>query len=78
MIKFVSNIDWTKLWWVVGILFTFWSSLVTLTVMYPAFDPYYKVINVILGAAVGALLFAARGGKYVESRATPPPQNGKP
>jgi len=78
MLTFASNIDWTKLWWIVGILTAFWSAMAGITVLYPQFDPFYKLINIVLGAVSGALLFAARGGKYVTDRTQIPPQDGKP
>ena len=74
---FSSNIDWTKLWWAVGIMTTFWAGLAGITVMFPDFDPYYKVVNIALGAVSTALLFAARGNKYVANRQEPP-EGGKP
>jgi hypothetical protein len=69
----VENVDWVQLWWIVGILATFWSLLAGVTLIFPAFDPAYKVINILLGAATGAFLFAARGGKYVKDRSELPP-----
>lgn len=75
---FVSNIDWVKLWWVVGILSTFWAALAGITIIWPWTDPYYKVVNIVLGAASGAMLFAVRGGKYVANRQELPPPDGKP
>ena len=71
-IEFVENIDWTKLWYIAGILAAFWGGLAGITIIYPAFDGPYKVVNIILGAVVGAALFAARGGKYVSERKEPP------
>jgi hypothetical protein len=76
-LQFVENVDWTRLWWIAGVLATFWAGLAAITLVFPAFDPWYKVINIVLSAAVGAALFAARGGKYVASR-TEPPQDGRP
>lgn len=73
----LDTIDWTKLWWVVGITTAFWAGLAGITVLFPAFDPYYKVVNIILGAVSAALLFAARGTKYVSNRQEPP-ESGKP
>ncbi len=78
MITFVSNIDWIKLWYISGIIFAFWGGLAGLTVIWPAFDTTYKIINVIGSAVVSGALFAARGGKYVADRSTLPPQDGKP
>ena len=77
LLTFVENIDWVKLWWIAGVLATFWAGLAALTVVWPAFDTVYKVINIIGGAAVGAALFAARGGKYVTDRSQLPPQDGR-
>ena len=76
-ITFVQNADWVRIWATVGTISTFWIGLTALSVMYPAFDPYYKVINIFLGAAVNAALYAARAGKYVTNRADPP-TDGKP
>lgn len=78
MIKFVSNIDWVKLWSVVGTLTAFWAGLTALTIVYPGFDTWFKVINIILGAATWGALFAARAGKYVADRSQLPPADGKP
>jgi hypothetical protein len=68
----MENINWTRLWWVVGVICVFWTGLVTLMPM-----SVYKPVAVILAAAQGALLFAARGNKYVANR-TEPPADGKP
>ncbi len=76
-ITFVQNADWVRIWATVGTISTFWIGLTALSVMYPAFDVYYKIINIVLGAAVNAALYAARAGKYVESRVEPP-SDGKP
>ncbi len=77
IVTFVENIDWVRLWWLVGIVTAFWAGLTALSVMYPWFDTAYKVVNIFLGALVNAALFAARGGKYVRDRTEPPPQDGK-
>ncbi len=77
VITFVENPDWTKIWAIVGTISVFWIGLTALSVIWPAFDLPYKVINIILGALVNAALFAARAGKYVANR-TEPPANGKP
>ena len=74
---FVKNIDWTQLWYIVGIVVVFWGGLATFTVIFPAFDIPYKVVNTLLSAAGAATLFAARGGKYVEDRSQVPPADGK-
>ncbi len=76
-IEFVENIDWTKLWWIVTILTTFWALMAGATVLFPGFETWYKLINIILGALSGALLFAARGGKYVRDRSESPPPGGQ-
>jgi hypothetical protein len=78
MLTFVENIDWVKLWWIVGIVSTFWALLAGITIEFPAFDRYYKLINIVLNAVTCALLFAARGGKYVRDRQDLPPMDGKP
>ena len=74
----LETLNWARLWWAIGILATFWSALAGVTLFIPAFDLYYKVINIVLGALTGAMLFAARGGKYIVDRTEPPPQDGKP
>lgn len=76
-LHFPEQIDWTQLWWVVGIVTVFWGGLAALTIMYPAFDDAYKIVNIVLTAILSALLFAARGNKYVKDR-TEPPADGKP
>ncbi len=77
LVTFVENADWVRIWATVGTISTFWIGLTALSVMYPAFDPYYKITNIVLGAAVNAALYAARAGKYVASRVEPP-SDGKP
>ena len=72
-----ESINWTRLWWVVGFTTAFWAGLAGITVFFPKFDPYYKCINIILGAVSAAVLFAARGTKYVVNR-TEPPVDGRP
>lgn len=76
-ITFVQNPDWIRIWATVGTLSTFWIGLAALSIIYPAFDIWYKIINILLVAGVNAALYAARAGKYVEQR-TPPPTDGKP
>ncbi len=78
LFEFPENIDWTKIWFMLGVFGTFWSGLTAMTLIWPAFDLPFKIINLLLGAAVGAALFAARGSKYVVNRTDPPPQDGKP
>lgn len=73
----LEYVNWTRLWWIVTIITTFWALMAAVTVIYPAFDPYYKVANIVLNALSGALLFAARGTKYVTERKEPP-ADGKP
>lgn len=73
----VESINWNRLWWVVGILVAFWSGMAGVTILVPAFDIWYKVINIILSAVFGALLFAARGTVYVRDRTQVPPADGK-
>jgi hypothetical protein len=67
----LENINWVRLWWIVGILTAFWLGLVTVIPM-----TWFKPISVVLSAAQSAMLFAARGTKYVSSR-TEPPADGK-
>lgn len=76
-ITFVQNADWVRIWATVGTIATFWIGLTALSVIWPAFDVWYKAINIFLGAAVNAALYAARAGKYVQNRVEPP-QDGKP
>ncbi len=74
MVKWFTSleyINWTRLWWIVGIITTFWLGLVTIL---PA--AVFKPVSVILAALQSGFLFAARGGKYVAER-QPPPQDGK-
>jgi hypothetical protein len=78
LITFVQNADWVRIWATVGTISTFWIGLTALALVWPVFDVWYKVINIILGAAVNAALYAARAGKYVENRTEPPPQDGRP
>jgi hypothetical protein len=68
----LENMNWTRLWWVVGILAAFWLGLVT--IVPPA---WFRPISVVLSAVQSALLFASRGTKYVTNR-TDPPSDGKP
>jgi hypothetical protein len=77
IITFVQNTDWVRIWATVGTISTFWIGLTALSLIWPAFDIWYKVINVVLGAGVNAALYAARAGKYVTNR-TEPPQDGRP
>ncbi len=77
IITFVENADWVRIWATVGTISTFWIGLTALSIMYPAFDTAYKIINILLGAGVNAALYAARAGKYVADR-TEPPEDGKP
>jgi hypothetical protein len=67
-IKFVEDIDWTSLWWVVGVVMAIWTGLVTLLPM-----SIYKPVAVVLAALQSGLLFAARGSKYVRDKVDPPP-----
>jgi hypothetical protein len=76
-IQFPENVDWTKIWLMLGVLGTFWTSMTAITLIYPSFDKPFKVINLLLGALVAATLFAARGSKYVKDRTQDPPQDGK-
>jgi hypothetical protein len=68
----LENMNWTRLWWIVGILTAFWLGLVTIVP-----PVWFKPISVVLSSIQSALLFAARGTKYVTSRMDPPP-DGKP
>lgn len=72
-----EHIDWTRMWFVVGVATALWAGLAGLTVVWPEFDKAYKIINIIMGAVSGAVLFAARGTKYVANRQEPP-ADGKP
>ena len=71
---FVSfeHIDWTRMAWIVGIVIALWIGLDTVL---PA--NVYHTVSKILAAIQAALLFAARGSKYVVNR-TEPPADGKP
>jgi hypothetical protein len=71
VLQLVENIDWTKLWWIVGIVLSIWIGLVTLLP-----PQIYKPVAVILAALQSGFLFAARGGKYVKERLEPP-QDGQ-
>lgn len=68
----LENISWTRLWWAVGIISAFWMGMVTII---PA--DIFKWVAVPLSALQTAMLFAARGNKYVINR-TEPPADGKP
>jgi hypothetical protein len=68
----IENINWTKMWWVVGVLTAFWVGMIEVVPL-----AYYKPISVALSAIQSALLFASRGTKYVANR-TDPPADGKP
>ena len=72
MTYFVSNIDWIKLWFVVGFVTVLWTGLAEVIPPH-----YYKAVSVVLQAVQAAILFAARGGKYVNNR-TEPPAGGQP
>jgi len=71
-IKYLLTIKWVQLWWVVGIVGSLWLGLATVVP-----EQWFKPIAVVLSAVQSAILFAARGTKYVESN-TEPPQDGKP
>jgi hypothetical protein len=68
----LENMNWTRMWWIIGMLSTFWIGLAT---QLP--ETWYKPVSVILTALQSALLFASRGTKYVAQR-TDPPADGKP
>jgi hypothetical protein len=68
----LESINWTKMWWVVGIITTFWLGLVTVVPV-----QWFKVISIVLSALQSALLFASRSTKYVTNR-TEPPADGQP
>lgn len=72
MLTFVQNVDWVRLWWIVGIVAAFWTGLVTLLP-----PKVYQPVAVVLAALQAGLLFAARGGKYVADRTQLPPADGK-
>jgi hypothetical protein len=69
----IENMNWVRLWWLIGILSTFWIGLAT---QLP--EAWYKPVSVILTAIQSALLFASRGTKYVTDRSQAPPADGKP
>jgi hypothetical protein len=71
-IRFAENIDWTRLWWVVGVVLSVWIGLVTLLP-----PQIYKPVAVILAALQSGFLFAARGSKYVKERIDPPQEGGR-
>jgi|WetSurSiteA1Bulk_404760.scaffolds.fasta_scaffold02632_6 hypothetical protein len=73
----LESINWTRLWWILGMVTVFWGGLTTMTIIYPAFDKPWKLVNIFLTALLAAILFAARGTKYVTGR-TEPPADGKP
>jgi len=56
----------------VGIIGSLWLGLAAIVP-----EQWFKPIAVVLSAVQSAILFAARGTKYVESN-TEPPQDGKP
>ena len=66
-IQFAENIDWTRLWWIVGIVLSIWIGLVTLLP-----PQIYKPVAVVLAALQSGFLFAARGSKYVKEHVEPP------
>ena len=68
----LETINWKRLWWVLGIVLTVWTGLVT---MLP--PEIYKPVAVILAALQSAFLFAARGTVYVTDRNQVPPQGGQ-
>lgn len=68
----LENMNWTRLWWLLGIITTLWLGLAAVIP-----GESYKVISVVLSAIQSALLFATRGTKYVVNR-TEPPADGKP
>jgi hypothetical protein len=70
--QFAENINWTRLWWVVGIVLSVWIGLVTLLP-----PQIYKPVAVILAALQSGFLFAARGSKYVKDRIDPPQEGGQ-
>lgn len=63
----LESINFTRLWWIVGILTTLWLGLATIIPM-----NWFKPISVALSALQSAMLFAARGTKYVANRVEPP------
>ena len=67
VIELAEDINWVKLWWVVGIVLTIWLGLVTL--LPPA---VYKPVAVILAALQSAFLFAAKGSRYAKTNTLPP------
>jgi len=69
----VENINWNRMWWVVGVLTTIWLGLASIV---PA--KIFSPISVILSAVQSGFLFAARGTRYVQDRNQAPPADGKP
>ena len=67
-----ENLNWNRLWWVIGIITTLWLGMATIIPI-----EYFKPVSVVLSAVQSALLFATRGTKYVVNRQEPPP-DGKP
>ena len=67
-----ETINWTRLWWFIGIITTMWLGLATIIP-----QDYFKPISIVLSALQSAILFAARGTKYVTNR-TEPPADGNP
>jgi hypothetical protein len=63
----LETLNWTRLWWIVGIITTFWLGLIMIIPM-----NWFKVVSIVLSALQTALLFAARGTKYVVNRTEPP------
>jgi hypothetical protein len=63
----LETINWTRLWWIVGIVACFWTGIITLV---PA--DVFKYVAIPLNALQVALAFAARGTKYVVNRIEPP------
>lgn len=67
-----ETINWIRLWWIIGIVTTLWLGLATIIPM-----EYFKPVSVVMSAVQSAMLFAARGTKYVVNREEPP-ADGKP
>jgi hypothetical protein len=63
----LENMNWTRLWWIIGIITALWLGLVTIIP-----PEWFKPVSVVLSAVQSALLFASRGTKYVANRIEPP------
>jgi hypothetical protein len=69
-IDIVANVNWVKMWYVMGIILAIWLGLATII---PANT--YKYVSVVLSALQTGITFAMRGGKYVVNRTELPPKD---